>query len=123
LRRTFERELLYGDANATVSALLESLGLTQRELADRLGLSEARVSRILNARDNTTLKTLADLGWSLGVRFTLVPVPFADRADTPAANDPPPPKWLARQARLVARHKAVGPPSPPHGQSEPEAQH
>jgi transcriptional regulator with XRE-family HTH domain len=100
----------YGEVNETVAALLAELGLSQRELADRLGKSEARVSRILNERDNTTLRTLADLGWALGIRFALVPVPFADRSDSPAKHDPPPPHWLKRLARLATRQTAAGPP-------------
>ena len=101
-----------------MAALLASLGVSQRELAKRIGKSEGRVSRILNERDNTTLRTLADLGWALGVRFALVPVPIDDRSDTPAADDPPPPKWVARQARLAAKQNAVSPaPHPKQGSS------
>jgi len=98
-RLEYERELLFGEAIETVAALLASQGITQRELAERLGRSEARVSRILNGGENTTLKTVADLGHALGIRFSLVPVPFADRSGTPAADDPPPPEWIGRQRR------------------------
>jgi len=98
-RLTYERELLFGEAIETVAALLASQGISQRELAERLGRSEARVSRILNGGENTTLKTIADLGYALGIRFTLAPVPFADRTGTPAADDEPAPEWLARQRR------------------------
>jgi len=102
-RLTYERELLFGEAIETVAALLESQEISQRELADRIGRSEARVSRILKGGENTTLKTIADLGYALGIRFTLAPVPFADRTDTPAADDPPAPEWIARQ-----RHGRAG---------------
>jgi transcriptional regulator with XRE-family HTH domain len=85
-----------------VAALLASQGISQRELAERLGRSEPRVSRILNGGENTTLKTIADLGYALGIRFTLTPVPFADRAGTPAADDPPAPERIARQRRRRA---------------------
>src|SRR5687768_11105285 len=92
-RRLYERELLYGEAIETISALLKTHAISQKELARRLEVSEARVSRILTGRENLTLKTVADLGWALGVRLSLAPVPFDDRADTPAQNDPPPPSW------------------------------
>jgi transcriptional regulator with XRE-family HTH domain len=109
-RRAFERQLLFGEAVETVSALLASNELSQKELARRLGVGEARVSRILNGRENATLKTIADLGWALGIRFALVPIPFDDRDATPAAEDPPPPKWLtAQRRRLAGRAKAKGP--------------
>lgn len=96
-RLVYERELLFGEAIETVAAILESQGITQRELAERIGRGEARVSRILKGGENTTLKTIADLGYALGIRFSLVPVAFAERSGTPAADDPPAPEWIARQ--------------------------
>jgi transcriptional regulator with XRE-family HTH domain len=118
-RRFFERELLYGETAETIGALLRELGVTQKELADRLGLSEARVSRILNARENMTLRTLTDVAWALGFRFVPTLVPFEDRSRTPAANDPPPPAWIERQRQLVARSRqAVGPKRPPQARDD-----
>lgn len=106
-RLTFERELLFGEAIETVAAMLASQGISQRELAERLGRSEARVSRILHGGENTTLKTIADLGYALGIRFALVPVPFADRDGTPAVDDPPAPDWLSRQRGDLAARAEV----------------
>ncbi len=57
----------------------------------------------MTGRENLTLKTLADLGWALGMRFELAAVPLTDRSGTPAQNDPPPPRWLHRHAQLIAR--------------------
>ncbi len=96
IRRAYEEELLFGEATDTLAGLVESLGLTQRELAARLGVSEGRVSQILSGTENLTLRSLAALGWALGVRFDLDPRPMADREGTPAANDPPAPAWLTR---------------------------
>jgi transcriptional regulator with XRE-family HTH domain len=111
-RVTYERELLSGSVIDTVGGLLEAHGIPQKELARRLGVSEARVSRILGGGENLTLNTVAALGRALGVRFAIVPIPFEDRADTPAADDPPPPRWLAHQRRAVAESPtAPGPPS------------
>jgi transcriptional regulator with XRE-family HTH domain len=93
-RRTFEEELLFGEVTDTVSGLLGSLGVTQRALADRLGLSEGRVSQILSGGENITLRTLASLGWALGARFEFQPIPLLDRAGTPAQDDPTYPEWV-----------------------------
>jgi transcriptional regulator with XRE-family HTH domain len=101
--RLYERELLYGEVVEHLRAITGSQNLTQREVAHRLGVSEARMSRIFSGRENLTLKTLADLGWALGMAFEVVPRPLADRTATPAANDPPPPRWLQRHASLVAK--------------------
>lgn len=99
VRRTFEEELLFGESTDTVEALLESIGVSQRELAARLGVSEGRVSQVLSGRENITLRTLAAMGWALGVRFEFNPVPMADRAGTPAQDDPPAPAWLTQLRR------------------------
>lgn len=99
VRRVFEEELLFGESTDTVEALLESIGVSQRQLATRLGLSEGRVSQVLSGRENITLRTLAAMGWAVGVRFELNPVPMADRAGTPAQDDPPAPAWLTHLRR------------------------
>lgn len=115
-RLVYERELLFGEAIETVAALLESQGISQRELSERIGRSEARVSRILKGGENTTLKTIADLGYALGIRFTLTPVPFADRTGTPAVGDPPAPEWISRQRRSRAGRSAAEVPSALEGE-------
>jgi transcriptional regulator with XRE-family HTH domain len=52
IQRTFEQE--------------EASGLTQKELAETLGVDEALVSRRLNGPGNITLKTLCDLYTAMG---------------------------------------------------------
>lgn len=93
-RRDFERELLFGEVGETVGALLAELGLSQRELAERMGLSESRVSRIIGAGENATLRTIADLGFALGLRFHLTAEELPDRDQGPAAADESLPAWL-----------------------------
>lgn len=93
-RRDFERELLYAEVGETVGALITELGISQRQLADRLGLSESRTSRLLGGTENVTLKTLADLGVALGLRFKLSAEELPDRDAGPAAEDGQLPEWL-----------------------------
>lgn len=93
-RREFERELLFGEVGETVGALMRELGVSQRELAKRMGLSESRVSRIVGAGENMTLKTVADLGFALGLRFGLAAEELEDRDKGPATSDGPLPDWL-----------------------------
>jgi transcriptional regulator with XRE-family HTH domain len=99
IRRTFEEELLVGEATDTLVAMLESVGLTRKELASRLGVSPARVSQILSGAENLTLRSVAAVAWALGIRFDLRPTGLADRRGTPAADDPPAPPWLDRVGR------------------------
>jgi transcriptional regulator with XRE-family HTH domain len=104
--RDHERELLYSEVVEHLRAITAALGVTQHELADRLQVSDARISRIMTGRENITLKTLADLGWALGMRFELAAAPLTDRTGTPAQHDPPPPTWLQEYAQLIARRVA-----------------
>lgn len=92
--RIFEEELLFGEATATILGLVESLGLRRKDLAERLDVSPGRVSQILAGGENLTLRSLAALGWSMGVRFNLEPSAIADRSGSPAQDDPPLPAWL-----------------------------
>lgn len=96
VRRAYEEEQLFNEASDTVEALLASLGVSRAELARRLGVSRGRVSQLLSGGENLTLRTLAALGWGLGIRFELRPVPMTDRRGTPAVDDPAPPAWLSR---------------------------
>ncbi len=67
--RDLESELLFNEFAETVGALLESNALRQKDLAERLKLSPARVSRLLKGDANTTLRAIAEVGWALGYRF------------------------------------------------------
>ena len=49
-------------------ACLEQRNLNQSWLAERMGVSRARVSRILNAQPNMTLLTIAKIAIALGVK-------------------------------------------------------
>jgi transcriptional regulator with XRE-family HTH domain len=97
-RRLYEEELLVGEAMENVAALLQSLGISQRELASRLGVTEARVSQVTRGGKNLTLRSLAAIGWALGVRFDIAPIALssAERRGTPSEGDPEPPAWLGR---------------------------
>jgi transcriptional regulator with XRE-family HTH domain len=101
VRRSYEEELLVGEATETLGAMLASTNLSQRELARRLGVTEGRVSQILSGSENLTLRSLAALGWGLGLRFRLDPLPLADRRGTPAESDPPAPAWLDRLSSVA----------------------
>jgi transcriptional regulator with XRE-family HTH domain len=109
VRREYEHRLLFGELIETISALLRSQGISQRELAARVGRSEAWISRVLNGRENTTVKTVSDLAWALGLRVRPVFVPFADRDESQAAADPEPPQWLTRQNRRAMEDPATAP--------------
>jgi transcriptional regulator with XRE-family HTH domain len=93
-RREFERELFFSEIGETIGSLLVDLGVSQRELARRMGKSESWVSRIVGAGENVTAGTLADVGLALGLRFHLGAAEMPDRDAGPAANDAPLPDWI-----------------------------
>jgi len=51
---------------AAVAEKLKSTGMTQRELADKMGKKESYISRVLSGDANPTLKTIAQLEDALG---------------------------------------------------------
>jgi transcriptional regulator with XRE-family HTH domain len=65
-RRAFVEELAVTSVALAIADAIQRAQLTQRELAARLGVSEARISQILAATSNPTIKTLARLADVLG---------------------------------------------------------
>ena len=57
-----------------IEAILKKQGLTQKELAARMGKRESEVSRWLTGRHNFTTNTLADIALALGEPIVNVPV-------------------------------------------------
>ena len=51
------------------------LGITQRELARRMGVTEAFVSNLLNRRSNPTMETVAAVAAAMGCAVTIDFVP------------------------------------------------
>jgi transcriptional regulator with XRE-family HTH domain len=72
MTRAEAREAFYGETMAMLRSALQAAGVSQRELARRLGVSEGRVSHLLHGTErtsNTTLKAIADVAWAIGVEL------------------------------------------------------
>ena len=52
-----------------VSAILEKKEWTQRDLADKSGMKDSAISRILHAETNLTLRTIVILELALGEKL------------------------------------------------------
>jgi len=63
------------DVAARIIALMEAQGLTQRELAAKVGKRESYVSRVLGGGVNLTLKTIAEFEAALGADILVLPEP------------------------------------------------
>lgn len=96
-RRAFEEEILLGRVRKEIGRRLEELHLRRRDLAQRLGVSEGRISQMLSGGENLTLKTLAGVAHALDCRFDLtlddlhqVEHQLADEAGSERLSSPEP---------------------------------
>lgn len=67
----FQFDLLTIEVGELIVDRLETLDLSQKQLAERLGVTPARVSQILKGNDNLTLKSLVAVATALGVRLNV----------------------------------------------------
>ena len=51
------------------AARRQALGLSQRELADKLGITQANIARIEHGKQNLTVRTMAKMTAALGMRM------------------------------------------------------
>lgn len=102
-RREFEQSVLKMLTVDTISLLLEDLGISQKELARRMGSSSANVSRLLSGSQNLKLTTIASMCYALGVRLE-PQLRGIERAGTPAENDPPLPSWVDGSDANIQRY-------------------
>jgi cyanate lyase len=70
-RKLFAVEALIADAADLVARLMAAQGVTKAELARRLGKSPAWVSQLLGGGANMTIRTLAEVAWTLGAEVRL----------------------------------------------------
>lgn len=68
-RRRYVQNSAIVDAAVELNRALEFAGISQRELAERLGKSEGFVSQVLSGGSNVTLRTLGDFAWGLNCSF------------------------------------------------------
>jgi transcriptional regulator with XRE-family HTH domain len=65
------------EVHGTIRRRMKSAGITQKELAEKLGVTPARVSRMLNDNRNVTLASMAMIADALGAKWsglTLKPI-------------------------------------------------
>jgi transcriptional regulator with XRE-family HTH domain len=70
----------YENLHAAYNSLrdtFKSSGLSQDELAARLGVNKSVISRRLNGSDNLTIKTLSQMGTAMGCRLITTYQPYA----------------------------------------------
>jgi len=78
--KAFAHSMAFGFV-AQVERRLEDLGLSQTELASRLGVSEGAVSKVLNNPQNLTLETIAKYARALQTKAAIVAYDDNDRTN------------------------------------------
>lgn len=73
--KDFRFELKAQEVAVELAAAVADAGLTQQELAKRLGWKPSRVSKVLHGATNVTLRTLFDLYDALGMNFSITGKP------------------------------------------------
>ena len=68
-----EEVRLSADVISRLDYVLKTKGISQRELARRMGRSEAVISRWTTGFPNLTLKTISELSTALGEPLVVVP--------------------------------------------------
>src|SRR5579864_1632053 len=73
-------------------------GISHRDLALGVEGSEPWISRVLKGRENTTLTTVAELAWALGLRLKLAPEPLESGDDLGDSSS-----WVLRHGQQPVR--------------------
>jgi len=83
-REKYAIDMIVLSIQLAIQRAMHANAVTQKVLAERLGVSPARVSQILSANSpNLTLKTVGKIAHALGEDFELVTRSEAVRANTP----------------------------------------
>lgn len=78
MARFLERDLITLGVSEELHRVLQDRGLRQTDLAEVMGVSEARISRLLCGENNTTLHSIADAFLSLGFRGVFKAIPLSE---------------------------------------------
>jgi transcriptional regulator with XRE-family HTH domain len=92
-RRAYRRLQPYHDVLRAILRRRKELGMTQKELAERAGTHQSRISKIENAEYDIQFSTLVDIAEALGVRVEVSLVPVAEYEAAQAYEAPEKPAW------------------------------
>ena len=67
-QRIYSQEELIVDLSDSLHEIMSQKGVTQKEIAKKLGLSKARISKLFSGKSNMTLRTLSDICFALDVK-------------------------------------------------------
>ena len=82
-REVFEEALLIGESVETAAAMIEALGLSKDDVAEKLSLSVSELDELLINGGEVTIADLSRLALAIGFRWLIVPVERDDGAELP----------------------------------------
>ncbi|MBX9658875.1 MAG: helix-turn-helix domain-containing protein [Nitrospiraceae bacterium] len=109
-RNTFEYRLekILFEVAEQVCKLIESQGMTRSELAKRLGVTPAYITKILNGNPNLTIKSLLMLSEALGQTLDIHFEPKLGIAQSATSSLAPAPSIaIIREYTVTRRHMHV----------------
>ena len=68
-----------------IANTIEAQGISQKSLAEKLGVSPQYISRLLKGKQNLSLETITSLEFALGI--TLISIPAIEQFDLPKESD------------------------------------
>lgn len=77
-------------------------GLTQSQIADRMGVDKSTLSQIVNGRGNLTLRTIGEISWAVGQRPDIT-FSKIQPASVVRATHPPTPVKTGNEAETLPR--------------------
>lgn len=92
-RRAYRGLQPYHDVLRAILRRRKELGMTQKELAERAGTHQSRISKIENAEYDIQFSTLVDIAEALGVQVEVHFVPVAETEAPEAYEVPEKPAW------------------------------
>ncbi len=69
--RLVAEETLCREAHVVLQEAVSQAGVSQKQIAHRLGLSAGRVSQIMSGSENLTLRSFAAVAWAIGLALTI----------------------------------------------------
>jgi transcriptional regulator with XRE-family HTH domain len=92
------------DIQHHIQTLMNRRGMTQKQLAEKLGISEARVSQFFSHDCNLTLKGLARIFHALDAECSIASRDVREPPSSGRGDVTPPPRSLARLKATRAEH-------------------
>lgn len=83
----YARECLVGEWISSIHARMDRQGTNQAQIAERVGLSRAAISKVLRGPANVKVDSLIRIGLALGLTWDLQPTPADPAIRLPASAD------------------------------------